>query len=1140
MRRRNSLTLCVITMVGLITSSRLPAATPVFINEIHYDNTGTDIGEAIEIAGPAGADLTGWSIVLYNGSSSVLAPYDTRTLSGNIDDLGSGFGVVVENYPTNGIQNGGPDGMALVDAGGDVVQFLSYEGSFTALGGPADGLTSTDIGVSESSATPAGFSLQLVGSGSVYEDFSWSPPAPASFDSVNTEQQFSDTGGRPRIVINEVDSDTAGTDTLEFIELYDGGAGNTDLSGLLVVLYNGNGDVSYASFDLDGYSTDANGYFVLGNSAVPGVDLVFNDNSLQNGADAVALYEGDAADFPNGTLVVAATTLIDAAVYGTSDADDAGLLVLLQAGEPQIDENGNSNKDFESMQRCPNGFGAGGQTSVFELFEPTADGPNLCIAAPPIVEIYTVQGSGPSSPLVGTTITVSGIVTGDFQDGSGVHGDANGFYVQAVPGDGDDATSDGIFVFDGSSPAADVNPGDHVEVTGTVVEFFGETQINATSGNVTIVSRGNSLPTPTAINLGATVAVIPNAHGELIADLERYEGMLVQFPQTLSVTELFNLDRFGELRLAEGGRFFQFTNGNAPDVAGFQAHLEDVARRNLMLDDGLLIQNPDPVRYPSPELTTANTVRMGDTVTGVTGNLRFSRGSGGSGDETYRLMPTAEPTFISGNPRPPTAEVGGELRVASFNVLNFFNDLDDGTGSCYPSGSTADCRGADSQLEYDRQLQKLVTALAAIDADIVGLIELENDYPDGESSSIADLVAALNGAPTRCAGNYEYVAPPGDGRIGDDAIAVGFIYCADTVAIAPGTVAAILDDSALPGLGLTGPIFNGEASNRSPLAVSFQQLDTSATVTVAVNHFKSKGASTLDDPGTTCGVDIDPALEPNCDQLDGQGFWNARRTEAAEALSVWLSTAPTGSGDPDVLIIGDLNAYLQEDPLTFLKSQGYTNLNETLAGGTTAYSFVFDAQAGLLDYALAGHALSGQVAGVVEWHINADEPDALDYNLNFGRNPAIFDGTVPYRASDHDAIVLGLNLVNEIVGTKRRDVLVGTDGNDRIAGESGRDNITTGAGNDILIYNSIVDGGDIITDFEVGSDRIDLSAVLASLGYTGSDPLADGYVVVVPRGALAMALLDTDGNTGRSPARPYILLRGVSAKALNDRTNFIF
>jgi predicted extracellular nuclease len=1129
-------------MVGLITSSRLPAATPVFINEIHYDNSGTDIGEAIEIAGPAGADLTGWSIVLYNGSSSVLAPYDSRTLSGNIDDLGSGFGVVVENYPTNGIQNGGPDGMALVDAGGDVVQFLSYEGSFTAVGGPADGLTSTDIGVSESSSTPAGFSLQLVGSGSVYEDFSWSPPAPASFDAVNTEQQFSDTGGEPHILINEVDSDTAGTDTLEFIELYDGGAGNTDLSGLVVVLYNGNGDISYASFDLDGYSTDANGYFVLGNAVVPGVDLVFNDNSLQNGADAVALYEGDAADFPNGTLVVAATTLIDAVVYDTSDADDAGLLVLLQAGEPQVDENGNGNKDFESMQRCPNGVGAGGQTSGFQLFEPTADGPNVCVAAPPVVEIYTVQGSGRLSPLVGTTVTVSGIVTGDFQDGSGVHGDANGFYVQAVPGDGDDATSDGIFVFDGSLPAADVGPGDRVEVTGTVVEFFGETQINATvsGGNVTIASNGNPLPVTTPIYLGASVGVIPNADGELIADLEQYEGMLVHFPQTLSVSELFNLDRFGELRLAEGGRFFQFTNGNAPDVTGFQAHLEDVARRNLMLDDGLLIQNPDPIRYPSPELTTANTVRMGDTVTGVSGNLRFSRGSGGSGDETYRLMPTAEPTFISGNPRPLTAVVGGELRVASFNVLNFFNDLDDGTDSCFPSGTTADCRGADSQLEYDRQLQKLVTALAAIDADIVGLIELENDYPDGESSSIAHLVAALNGAPTTCAGNYEYVAPPGGGRVGDDAIAVGFIYCANTVAIAPGTVPAILEDSALPGLGLAGPVFNGEATNRSPLAVSFQQLGTSATLTVVVNHFKSKGASTLDDTGTTCGVDIDPALEPNCDRLDGQGYWNARRTEAAEALSAWLATAPTGSSDPDVLIIGDLNAYPQEDPLTFLKSQGYTNLNETLGGGATAYSFVFDAQAGLLDYALASHALSTQVTGVVEWQINADEPDALDYNLNFGRNPGIFDGTVPYRASDHDAIILGLSLFNEIVGTERRDVLVGTDGNDRITGGPGRDNITTEAGNDILVYESVTDGGDIVTDFEVGADRIDLSALLTSLGYTGSDPFTDGYVVVVPRGALTMVLLDTDGDTGRSPARPFILLQGVGAAALNDRANFIF
>jgi hypothetical protein len=169
-----------------ITSHAVP--TPIFINEFHYDNVGTDSGEAIEIAGPAGTDLTGWNIVLYNGANGIL--YDTSSLTGTIPNQQNGFGTVVLSYGVNGIQNGSPDGMALVDSSSTVVQFLSYEGSFTAVGGPADGLTSSDIGVSESATTPVGDSLQLVGTGIFYEDFSWSGPLPNTFGTINTRQTF--------------------------------------------------------------------------------------------------------------------------------------------------------------------------------------------------------------------------------------------------------------------------------------------------------------------------------------------------------------------------------------------------------------------------------------------------------------------------------------------------------------------------------------------------------------------------------------------------------------------------------------------------------------------------------------------------------------------------------------------------------------------------------------------------------------------------------------------------------------------------------------------------------------------------------------------------------------------------------------
>ena len=169
-----------------------PLAGGAFINEIHYDNAGTDAGETIEIAAAAGTNLTGWQLVLYNGSNSpgAAAAYNTRNLSGIVPDQDDGYGTLAFTYPVNGIQNGLFDGIALVDPDGNVVQFLSYEGVITAANGPAAGLTSEDIGVSEGGSDPLGFSLQLTGAGAVYEDFTWQSPADDSFGAVNAGQDF--------------------------------------------------------------------------------------------------------------------------------------------------------------------------------------------------------------------------------------------------------------------------------------------------------------------------------------------------------------------------------------------------------------------------------------------------------------------------------------------------------------------------------------------------------------------------------------------------------------------------------------------------------------------------------------------------------------------------------------------------------------------------------------------------------------------------------------------------------------------------------------------------------------------------------------------------------------------------------------
>jgi hypothetical protein len=373
----------VIALVVLAAAIPAAAQTTVFINEIHYDNTGTDVGEAIEIAGSAGTDLSGWSIVLYNGNGGF--SYNTTSLTGTIPDVCGGFGVIDVTYPTNGIQNGAPDGIALVDSTSAVVQFLSYEGSFTAADGPANGLGSTDIGVAEPFSTPVGDSLQLTGTGTAYEHFTWATPAPNTFGACNTGQTFA--APSVNLLINETDADTPGTDTLEFVELYDGGIGSSPLDGWVVVFYNGNGDVSYNAFDLDGFTSDASGYFVLGNAGVsPTPDIVFGSNGLQNGADAVALYQGDAADFPNGTPVTT-TGLIDAIVYDTNDADDAGLLVLLNPGQPQVNEDGAGDKDNHSNQRCPNGDGGLRNTAGYLQNTPTPAADNQC-GGPPGAELF--------------------------------------------------------------------------------------------------------------------------------------------------------------------------------------------------------------------------------------------------------------------------------------------------------------------------------------------------------------------------------------------------------------------------------------------------------------------------------------------------------------------------------------------------------------------------------------------------------------------------------------------------------------------------------------------------------------------------------------------------------------------------------
>jgi predicted extracellular nuclease len=585
--------------------------------------------------------------------------------------------------------------------------------------------------------------------------------------------------------------------------------------------------------------------------------------------------------------------------------------------------------------------------------------------------IGDIQDAGNISPLEGQVVTVSGTVTGDFQENDAdERRNLGGFFIQDDPPDANPQTSDGIFVFDGNDPAADIDVGDVVEVEGTVVEYFGETQINAISVRVTGTGALVPFPIDLPINDATT-----NSDGDLIVDLEHLEGMLVTFTDTLTVTNLRNLERFGTVTLSEGGRLYQYTNYNSPDVDGYNAHKNLIARRSIVLDDGLRAENPSHIHYLKAGNTAGYSLRAGDNLTNLTGTLRYSRGAGGRGDETWRLMPTEDPTFESANPRPGAPSVGGSIRVASFNVLNYFSTVDSGQDNCGPEGESA-CRGADSDTEFARQLEKTVTALKMLDADIVGLMELENNA----NESISTIVDALNARIG--SGDYSYIDT---GTIHDDAIKTGFIY-RETV-VSPSGGFALLDRS-------VDSRFN-DARNRPALAQTFSVNATAAELTVVVNHLKSKGSS--------CESDGDPNLG------DGQGNCNLIRANAAAALADWIEGDPTGSGDADFLIIGDLNAYTSEDPLAAFENAGLTSL---LGEQTNPYSFLFDAQSGALDHAVVSASLLPQVVATIEWHINADEPPLLDYNLEYGRDPALFDGSTPYRASDHDPVVIGLDLTN--------------------------------------------------------------------------------------------------------------------------------
>lgn len=581
-------------------------------------------------------------------------------------------------------------------------------------------------------------------------------------------------------------------------------------------------------------------------------------------------------------------------------------------------------------------------------------GCGLAQAAPPHVPIPAIQGAGEVSPHVGDTLLTGGVVTAVFPG-------LRGFFLQDPGGDGNPATSDGIFVYLNDTPLpAGLSVGRYITLKATVTEFNGLTELT-NPGSITL-REGGPLPVPVDIRL-------PLQAGDT---LERYEGMLVRIVSPMTVVQNTLLGRYGQLTLSAGGRLETPTNRHPPGSAAARALAEANRRHLLVLDDGASVQNPAPPPYLDPQ----GRVRAGDTLGAPLVGV-LDQGPVGTGSPAvagYRLHPTEAPQLRHSSPRPARpAAVGGTHRVAAFNVHNYFNG--DGLGGGFPTP-----RGAASPDAFARQRGKIIAALKAIDADVVGLVEIENDPADTGTSALQDLVNALNAE--LGAGTYATVPDPADGT-GTDEIRVALIY-------KPGRLT-------LAGAALSDP---APVNTRAPLAQAFATRE-GERFSVIVNHFKSKHCA-----GAT-GADRD--------QGDGQACYAARRSAQARQLKVFADRVAAASGSKRILLIGDLNAYGQEDPVRLLTAGGFVDL--LARRQPPSYSYLFDGEAGYLDHALASTALAPRVRGVAHWHINADEPPYLDYRREPGQ-PACTgcpSGTevvtpTPYRASDHDPVLLGLDL----------------------------------------------------------------------------------------------------------------------------------
>ncbi|WP_146239705.1 ExeM/NucH family extracellular endonuclease [Curtobacterium sp. MCSS17_011] len=751
--------------------------------------------------------------------------------------------------------------------------------------------------------------------------------------------------------------------------------GTVPAKGTFLVSMAGNGGATPAGEDLPAADDTA----TLNPSGTTGT-LVLSDATAP-----LALAAGPVTTGTDGVvdlLGYGASNTFESAVR-TVTGDNSVPNGLVRQGTTDTDVNG---ADFSVTTTLTPRNAAGETTAPTDPTEPTdpGDGGTPTPGTPAeTVTIAQLQGTTDTSPYAGKNVTTDGVVTAVYGTGG-----LNGYTIQ-TPGTGGaidlgaHTASDAVFVFS-SATAGLVHEGDHVRVTGAVSEYSGLTELT--------VSGASSLQ-----QLDDTVAAPqPAAVAFPSSDTQResLESMLVAPQGAYTVADNYTTNQYGEVVLASGTkRLVQPTEVGRPGSAEAKAVEADNAARKVTLDDGASTNFLTQANQGIPvSWLTQGPVTVGAAATFTEPVVLDYRNNGWKFQPTAPITgatPAAElPASFSEVRQPAPQDVGGDLKLAGFNVLNYFPTTgDELTGCKYYTdragdpvtvNSGCDARGAAEQEDFLRQQVKIVKAINGLDADVVSLEEIENSVRFGQDrdAAVATLVDALNAATGQ--DTWAYAKSPAVVPASEDVIRLALIYKQDRVE--PVGESTILLDDAF-------------TNARQPVADAFRPVGGTADddFLVIANHFKSKGSGTGE----------------NADQGDGQGASNADRVEQAKALVTFSTDMQEQYGTDKVFMLGDFNAYSKEDPVVVLDEAGYTDLGPAL--DNTEYSYVFSGLSGSLDHVFASEAALETVTGVDIWNINSVESVGLEYSrYNYNATNLYTDDV--YRASDHDPILVGFDL----------------------------------------------------------------------------------------------------------------------------------